>query len=121
MKDKRRFEADGTERVQSDEPTAKSGPRTEMAAADSDDHGDDHGDLSFSSFVVSLATQALMMLGEIKPPEGMPIRVDKQAAKNTIDVLSLIEAKTKGNLDPDEERLLREVLHNVRMVFLSKS
>lgn len=117
VKDKRRFDADGSERPQAEE----SAPAPKADAAPPEGEPQEHGPLSFSSFVVSLATQALMMLGEIKPPEGMPIMVDRHAAKNTIDVLALMQEKTKGNLDADEERLLHEVLHNVRMVFLRKS
>lgn len=122
VKDKRRFDADGTAREESEqassaaETTVEKSADTSVAGAESASEEK----ISFSSFVVSLATQALMMLGELKPPEGVPIRVDKHGAKNTIDVLSLLEQKTKGNLDAAEVRLLEEVLHNLRMIFLRK-
>ena len=75
-------------------------------------------EISFSSFVISLATQALMQLGQIKPPEGVEIAVDKVAAKQTIDILTMLESKTSGNLDGEEERLLEEILHNLRIGYV---
>jgi len=74
--------------------------------------------INFSSFVISLATQALMQLGQVKPPAGVDINVDRAAAKQTIDLLSMLEEKTKGNLDEEEVRLLSEVLHNLRLSFV---
>lgn len=79
------------------------------------------GDLNFSSFVLSLATQALMQLGEMPPPDGMAIEPDMDAARQTIAVLGLIEEKTRGNLLPEETELLTEVLHSVRICFVRRS
>jgi len=96
--------------VASDSPSAKE--YDEQAAGQPSD------EIDFSSFVISLGTQALMQLGVIKAPEGMAMPVDKQAAKQTIDILSMLERKTKGNLDPTEAKLLEEVLHNCRIGFI---
>jgi hypothetical protein len=74
--------------------------------------------LDFSSFIMSLASQALWQLGLMQPPPGVRVEVDKEAAKQTIDIISLLEQKTKGNLDPVEERLLSEILHELRMNFV---
>lgn len=126
IKDKRRFDSEGNER--SDEkPAAKAAPADERPAASpgSGPAADDYAaeghageEINFSSFVVSLATQALIQLGEIKPPEGMPIEIDPAAAKQTIDILGVLQAKTRGNLDSDEERLLDEILRNVRISYV---
>ena len=75
-------------------------------------------EVNFSSFVISLATQALMQLGQISPPPGVEMPIDRTAAKQTIDILSMIEQKTKGNLDEDESRLLEEILHNLRLGYV---
>ena len=77
-------------------------------------------EMNFSSFVVSLATQALMLLGEIDPPEGVELKVDRNAAKQTIDILNMIEQKTKGNLEKEEASLLQEIIHNLRITYLRK-
>lgn len=74
--------------------------------------------LTFSSFLISLATQALMQLGEIKAPDGVELPVDREAAKQTIDIISMLKQKTAGNLNPDELRLIEEILHNLRMSYV---
>ena len=74
--------------------------------------------IDFRSFVISLATQALMQLGEIDPPPGMEMPKDKAAAKQTIDILIMLHEKTKGNLEADEDKLLEEILHNLRLSFV---
>lgn len=75
-------------------------------------------EITFSSFVVSLATQALMQLGQIKPPPGVNLPVDPMAAKQTIDILTVLQIKTRGNLDAEEDRLLEEVLHSLRIGYV---
>lgn len=72
--------------------------------------------VSFSSFVVSLAQSAMSALGE-----GRGAQVDLEIARHTIDLLSVLWEKTKGNLDDEEHRLLEAVLYETRMKFLEKS
>lgn len=78
----------------------------------------EQSDISFGSFVLSLATQALMQLGQLQAPDGMSIPVDPIAAKQTIDILGMLQTKTKGNLDPKEEGLLRDALQSLKMAYL---
>ena len=72
--------------------------------------------VTFSSFVVSLATSAMNHLGE-----GPGAKVDLAMARHTVDLLGLLMEKTKGNLDEDEAKLLETVLYDVRMKFLERS
>ena len=132
VKDNRRFDAEGNEvkgtevnsRVSSE--TAKVASR---AAIQSDKPAKEEEaprpgspeEITFTSFVMSLATQALMLLGEIKPPPGANIGLDPMAAKHTIDILTMLQDKTKGNLDDNERYLIEEVLHNLRMSFVRNS
>ena len=76
--------------------------------------------LTYIDFIMSLATQALIQLGESKAPAGVDVKEDINAAKYTIDILAMLEEKTKGNLDLDESRMLGEMLHNLRMVYVKK-
>jgi len=80
--------------------------------------GGSEQDINFVSFVVSLAHSAMVQLGEIPAPNGVEIPVNKQAAKQTIDILAMISEKTAGNLSDEEERMLEEILHNLRMSFV---
>ena len=74
--------------------------------------------INFSTFIISLSTQALMHLGEI--PNPLTGKMDKEVnvAKQTIDILSLLHEKTRGNLDPEEAKLLNEILFNLRMNYV---
>lgn len=130
--DRRRFDSEGSARSDSSKPEGESEKAElskEAPAADSsqqqrstDSVGQDGSEeLSFNSFIMSLATQALMLLGEVPAPPGTDLEPDLPAAKQTIDVLDMLGKKTKGNLDPSEERLLTDVIHNLKLSFVSKS
>ncbi len=72
--------------------------------------------VTFSSFVVSLATSAMSSLGE--GPEAGPI--DLSMAQQTIGLLQTLQAKTKGNLDDQEARLLEAVLFETAEKYKAK-
>ena len=61
-----------------------------------------------------------MHLGEIPHPETQEPVLDLEAAKETIDLLKLLETKTKGNLALEEEKLLKGLLTQVQMKFVQK-
>jgi len=77
--------------------------------------------LDFATFVLSLSHSVLMHLGEAPHPEGEASHRDIPMARQTIDLLGLLEEKTKGNLTGDEERLLSQVLFDLRMRFVEVS
>jgi hypothetical protein len=78
----------------------------------------DFGEMTFSTFVMGLTTQALMHLGEIPDPVQQDVTHDLAAAKQMIDLLGILRDKTKGNLDAAEEQLLAEVLYDLRMRYV---
>jgi hypothetical protein len=78
-------------------------------------------EVTFATFVFSLSSSALVNLGEIPEPETRRTIVDLDVAKQIIDTLGMLEAKTKGNLDPDEERLLKSMLYDLRVRYVQKS
>ena len=67
--------------------------------------------VTFSTLLVSLASTALAHLGHA---EGVDVPVDPRLARNTLEVLDLLEAKTKGNLDAEEARLLDALQKELR-------
>jgi hypothetical protein len=77
--------------------------------------------VDFFTFVLSLSSSALMHLGEIAEQEGEEARVNLPMAKHTIDILAMLEQKTRGNLTPDEEKVLRDFLFEVRMKYVQKA
>lgn len=77
--------------------------------------------VDFHTFLLSLGSSALMHLGEIESPEsGQPIK-NLPMAKHTIDILAMLQVKTKGNLTPPEEQLLESLLYDLRLRFVEAS
>ena len=75
-------------------------------------------EVSFVSFALSLNTTALLHLGDLAHPESGRKIVDLELAKHTIDTLSMIAEKSKGNLDGQENELLTKVLYELKMRFI---
>jgi hypothetical protein len=91
----------------------------EENGSDADDAGADIGDdqpMSFDIFVLSLNASALLHLGE----GGDASTHDLPLARQTIDILAMIEEKTRGNLSGEEERLLHQILFDLRMRYARK-
>jgi len=76
---------------------------------------------SFSLFMSSLVTQALISLGEVENPFSKKSDQNLDQAKFTIDTLEIIREKTKGNLNEDETKLLDTALYDLRMRYIEKS
>lgn len=75
-------------------------------------------EVTFASFILSLNTSALYHMGELPHPETRQRIVDRELAKHTIDTLTLLAVKTKGNLDPNENELLTRILYELKMRFV---
>ncbi len=77
--------------------------------------------IDFPSYVLSYYTQGLVLLGEVPNPYTNKKEEDSEAARHTIDILTMLEEKTKGNLSNEEEQLLGSVLYELRMKFMAKT
>ena len=77
--------------------------------------------IDFATFIVSLSHSALTHLGDAPHLDDGSVGRNLSLAKQTIDLLGLLEEKTKGNLEGDEERLLTQVLFDLRMRYLELS
>ncbi len=76
--------------------------------------------LNFATFIFSLNSSALVQLGMIEDPmTGEKIK-NLPLAKQTIDILSVLEEKTRGNLDADEAAMLRNILYDLRILFVKE-
>ncbi len=80
-----------------------------------------HGPVDFGTFVLSLGSSALVHLGEIHHPETSEAKENLALARQTIDLLAMLEEKTKGNLSEHESRFLRDLLADLRLKFVEKS
>ncbi len=77
-------------------------------------------EVNFASFIFSLSTTAMYHFGDIPDPLSGETRRNLPAAKQTIDILSILKAKTEGNLDPQEKELLDGMLYELRMRFVKE-
>ena len=75
-------------------------------------------EINFSTFVISLSTQALMHLGEIGNPLTGKVEEDRPVAKQMIDIIGMLREKTRGNLNPGEDRLIEDILFDLRMKYV---
>lgn len=73
--------------------------------------------IDFNTFILSLSTSALIHLGDL-PGAEEDSTLNLAHAKQTIDCIALLEAKTRGNLTGEEERLITEVLYDLRLRFV---
>ena len=76
------------------------------------------GPVDFSTHVLSLASTALIALGKMPGPDGEAHPLDLETARHLIDVLAMLEAKTKGNLDEAESKLLASLVYDLRVAFV---
>ena len=138
VKDRRIFSQEGQE----EDASAKESPEnagSEPAAQPSSDAGENQAaaeqdrpvtpedeqtpplpEINFSTFVVSLNASALLHLGAIEDPSTGQTNKNLPMAKQTIDILSMLEEKTAGNLNPEETNLLKSILYDLRIIYVKE-
>ena len=75
-------------------------------------------EVTFSTFIISLASSALVQLGEVPNPETGTTGADPCMARHSIDILEMLRQKTANNLDRQESRLLDSILYELRMKYV---
>jgi hypothetical protein len=78
-------------------------------------------EIDFTTFCISLGSSAFVHLGEVPHPESEAITPNLVLAKQTIDILGMLQAKTRGNLTPEEDKLLEHLLLDLRLRYVEKS
>jgi hypothetical protein len=74
--------------------------------------------IDFVTFVLSLSTNTMVSLGLLPLPGSEEKKLDLPLARQTIDLLGILQEKTKGNLTGEEERILDTVLYDLRMTYV---
>ena len=140
VKDKRRFTGDGGERKEEaprkespeETPAEKDGgsPSKEPEEAQEQSAGGkapeekkppaDLPPINFATFVVSLSSSVLIHLGLAPDPVSGETRKELSVAKQTIDILSMLKDKTKGNLAKEEDQLMESILYDLRMRYVEE-
>ena len=79
-------------------------------------------ELSFTAFVLSLASTAAIHFGDMPDPiTGQPGEVNLDGAAQMIEILALLDQKTRGNLTAEERQILEQVLYELRLRFIEAS
>lgn len=116
-----------------EQPEKESAPEPETETADQPEDRPDEAvsgeqqpsqtllpEVNFPTFVMSLNVSALYHLGAIEDPETKQKNKNLPMAKQTIDILSMLEEKTKGNLTEDEQNLLKNILYDLRIIYVKE-
>jgi len=122
VKDKRLFDESGKERPQEE---AQSSPAEEKPKVQEDSPTDpkqesDYPQVNFTNFVLSLSTSALFHFGDFPEHEGGASEKNLPAAKQTIDILDMLNERTKGNLNENENNLIQGVLYELKMRYVKE-
>ena len=79
-------------------------------------------ELSFTAFVLSLASTAAIHFGDLPDPiSGEPGELNLEGAQQMIEILALLDQKTRGNLTAEERQVLEQVLYELRLRFVDAS
>ncbi len=77
-------------------------------------------EINFPTFIISLNASALVNLGAIEDPASGTKVKNLSIAKQTIDILSMLEEKTRGNLTEEEEKILKNILYDLRIIYVKE-
>jgi len=124
IRDKRQFTAEGESKPATEvsEEEKKGGEKTEEREGSAlTDEGMPLPEINFSSFVLSMSSSVLLHFGQIPDPITNTKERNLPMAKQTIDILGVLQEKTKGNLSKDEEQLVDHLLHDLRLKYVEES
>jgi hypothetical protein len=106
--------------VQSAAPGSRAAQESKAARAFSERRAPS-AEITFGTFIVGLSTQALMHLGEIADPHSNQAATDLPAAQQLIDIIAMLQEKTRGNVDRDEQEMLEAILFELRMKYVERA
>jgi hypothetical protein len=132
IKDKRMFSEEGQdnqeeeraakeeEMAESSETEAKDSESEDATASAEDAESFQLPEINFATFIFSLNTSVLVHLGIIDDPASGKKVKNLTLAKQTIDILGMLEEKTRGNLTKDEKSMLKHILYDLRIIYVKE-
>ncbi len=125
VSDKRIFREDGElrdpEKQEKTEETAAAQSSSAAEIKSSSEEAPPRPPIDFPSYILSYYTQGLVLLGEVPNPYTNKKEEDTQGARHTVEILTMLQEKTRGNLSKNEEQLLENVLYELRMKYMAKT
>ncbi len=76
--------------------------------------------IDFTTFILSMSTSCMIQLGEIAGLDGQPGHADLEQARHTIEILQMLDRKTRGRLSGSEDRMLAHVIEDLRTRYLDR-
>jgi hypothetical protein len=119
IKDRRLFDESGSVRNEEKSAPEDKPLPTEQESAPATEESP-LPEINFASFIFSLSTSAMYHFGDFPDPASGESRRNLPAAKQTIDILTILKTKTEGNLDENEKQLLDGMLYELRMRFIKE-
>jgi len=102
------------------EPAKEETKAQKAASAEKQDAEAQLPEINFPTFIISLNASALVNLGAIEDPASGKKVKNLLIAKQTIDILSMLEEKTRGNLSEEEEKILKNILYDLRIIYVKE-
>jgi hypothetical protein len=101
-----------------DKKDAETNQASEKPAAETQEPPLQFPEINFATFVASLNASALLHLGAIEDPSSSTQNKNLPMAKQTIDILNMLQEKTTGNLSQEEENMLKNILYDLRIMYV---
>ena len=125
IKDKRIFaekDEDQSIKEEKEKPLEEPAAETSESMTDQEEEKTDYQlpEINFATFIFSLNHSVLVHLGVMEDPSTGKKVKNLPIAKQTIDILGMLEEKTRGNLDNDEEKMLKNILYDLRMIYIKE-
>ena len=127
IKDRRTFGQEETEQEEKEKKEGKAEsaetpeqPQAEEPVPEAEEEAAQLPEINFQTFVFSLNASALVQLGVMDDPATGRKETNLLVAKQTIDILSMLQEKTAGNLSSDEENLLKNILYDLRIRYVKE-
>jgi len=125
IKDKRIFSEEEQDLNKEDKTPEKESAKEatkakEAASAEKQEAEAQLPEINFPTFIISLNASALVNLGAIEDPASGKKVKNLLIAKQTIDILNMLEEKTRGNLTEEEEQILKNILYDLRIIYVKE-
>lgn len=123
VKDRRLFGGEAVEAKTQEHdppPAEEAAPQEERASSAPSEELPRLPKIDLATFILSLNSSALVQLGLLEDPSSGKTEKNLPLAKQTIDILGLLEEKTRGNLNHDEEHILKGILYDLRLLYVKE-
>jgi hypothetical protein len=118
VKDRRSFDEEGDLKEEQPVEDAKPEDSPKAEKAKDEPRSQPLPEVNFNSLIFSLSSSALLHIGEITDPQTGEMKKDLPMAKHSIDIIAMLQEKTKGNLNDEEQQFIDSILTDLRLRYV---